>query len=321
MDNSRNVDLEITESLPLLRIDTYLSKEFPGISRAIIQRLIRQENVLVNQTVVKPNYRPHKGDKISIYFPEPVPAEPVPNNIPLDILFEDSDLVVVNKAAGMVVHPGAGHDNNTLVNALLHHCGTDLSGIGGVARPGIVHRLDKDTSGCIVMAKNDTAHAGLSSQFADRTTFKTYRLIACGVVPGKSGRIDVSIGRHPTHRKRMATEGKSDRQALTEYLIHSKSKHVTYLSSRIYTGRTHQIRVHFKHLGYPLVGDLVYGKRKNQVLKEMTNYSAPRQLLHSYKLGFTHPVSSERLYFQAALPQDFENALKLLFKDQQIEQE
>jgi len=228
-------------------------------------------------------------------------------------LFEDKSLLVVNKPAGLVVHPAAGHEEHTLVNALLFHCKGSLSGIGGVARPGIVHRLDKETSGCLVVAKNDETHIALSEQFANRVVKKVYHAIVCGEVPREAGEIHAAIARHPTHRKRMAVQDDSDgRAAHTSYRVLEKLNHATLVEAQIHTGRTHQIRVHFQHLGHPVVGDDTYGSTKNKRLKELANYAAPRVLLHAKELSFIHPRTQKTLKFSAPLPDDFKQALKLL---------
>jgi 23S rRNA pseudouridine1911/1915/1917 synthase len=278
-----------------------------------MQRLIEQGHIRVNGQTVKPTHKPRAGETIVITFPEARPAEAQAEDIPLDILFEDESLLVVNKPAGLVVHPAAGHEEHTLVNALLHHCQGSLSGIGGVARPGIVHRLDKETSGCLVVAKNDSTHIALSEQFAKRVVKKVYHAIVCGEVPREAGEIHAAIARHPTHRKRMAAHDDRDgRAAHTSYRVLEKLKCATYIEVQIHTGRTHQIRVHFQHLGHPVVGDDTYGAQKNKRLKELANYAAPRVLLHAKELSFVHPRTQKPLKFSAPLPDDFKQALKLL---------
>ncbi len=232
--------------------------------------------------------------------------------MPLDILYEDKDLLVVNKPAGLVVHPAAGHREHTLVNALLHHCGGQLSGIGGVARPGIVHRLDKDTSGCLVAAKNDAAHLHLCAQFAGRNVGKIYQALACGRMPRLSGRIEARIARDPAHRQRMAVSGGKGREASTSYRVRERWTEATWVEVELHTGRTHQIRVHLRHLGFPVAGDQVYGRRATARLRETTGYSAPRPLLHAGQLTLTHPRNGRRMTFQAPLPEDFKMALDFL---------
>ncbi len=310
---TRTENFTVEESLPAERLDIFLRSKFPAVSRGAMQRLIEQGHIRVNGKTVKPTHSPHAGEKIEIHFPEPKPAEAQPEEIPLDILFEDKSLLVVNKPAGLVVHPAAGHEEHTLVNALLHHCQGSLSGIGGVARPGIVHRLDKETSGCLVVAKNDETHIALSEQFANRVVKKVYHAIVCGEVPRDAGEIHAAIARHPTHRKRMAVQDDSDgRAAHTSYRVLEKLKCATYVEVQIHTGRTHQIRVHFQHLGHPVVGDDTYGSTKNKRLKELANYAAPRVLLHAKELSFVHPRTQKPLKFSAPLPDDFKLALKLL---------
>jgi len=311
--NSRTENFTVEQSLPSERLDIFLRAKFPAVSRGAMQRLIEQGHIRVDGKTVKPTHAPRAGEKIEIHFPEPKPAAAQPEEIPLDILFEDKSLLVVNKPAGLVVHPAAGHEEHTLVNALLHHCKGSLSGIGGVARPGIVHRLDKETSGCLVVAKNDETHIALSEQFANRVVKKVYHAIVCGEVSRDAGEIHAAIARHPTHRKRMAVHDDSDgRAAHTSYRVLEKLKCATYVEVQIHTGRTHQIRVHFQHLGHPVVGDETYGSTKNKRLKELANYAAPRVLLHAKKLSFVHPRTQKPLKFSAPLPDDFKLALKLL---------
>ena len=310
---TRTENFTVEESLPAERLDIFLRSKFPAVSRGAMQRLIEQGHIRVNGKTVKPTHSPHAGEKIEIHFPEPKPATAQPEEIPLDVLFEDKSLLVVNKPAGLVVHPAAGHEEHTLVNALLHHCQGSLSGIGGVARPGIVHRLDKETSGCLVVAKNDETHIALSEQFANRIVKKVYHAIVCGEVPRDAGEIHAAIARHPTHRKRMAVQDDSDgRAAHTSYRVLEKLKCATYVEVQIHTGRTHQIRVHFQHLGHPVVGDDTYGSTKNKRLKELANYAAPRVLLHAKNLNFIHPRTQKPLKVSAPLPDDFKLALKLL---------
>ena len=303
----------VEQSLPSERLDIFLRQKFPAASRGALQRLIEQGHIRVNDRVVKPTHAPHAGDKIEVHWPEARPAEAQPEDIPLDILFEDKSLLVVNKPAGLVVHPAAGHEEHTLVNALLHHCRGSLSGIGGVARPGIVHRLDKETSGCLVVAKNDETHLALSEQFASRQVRKIYHAIICGEPVHESGEIHAAIARHPSHRKRMvAHDDDSGRAAHTSYHVLEQLNSATLVAAQIHTGRTHQVRVHFQFLGHPLVGDETYGARQNVRLKELTNYAAPRVMLHARELSFIHPRTKKTVSFEAPLPKDFRQALKLL---------
>ena len=297
------------QSLPLQRLDTFLRAQFPALSRAAIQRLLAEGRIQVNGRHAKPAHHPRAGESISVRWPEARPALARPEQMPLDILHEDEDLLVLNKPAGLVVHPAAGHPDHTLVNALLHHCAGRLSGIGGVARPGIVHRLDKDTSGCLVVAKNDAAHLSLSEQFSRRQVLKIYQAIVCGRMPRAAGEIIASLARHPAERKRMAVAPAGGRPARTSYRVLEQAADVAWVQLRLHTGRTHQIRVHLKHLGCPVLGDLVYGKRQNLRLKEAAGYVAPRQLLHAAKLALLHPRTRRRMTFEAPLPSDFAGAL------------
>jgi 23S rRNA pseudouridine1911/1915/1917 synthase len=220
---------------------------------------------------------------------------------------------VLNKPAGLVVHPAAGHEEHTLVNALLHHCAGQLSGIGGVARPGIVHRLDKETSGCMVVAKNDETHLALSTQFAGRQVEKIYHAIVCGVLAREEGNIRAAIARHPSHRKRMAVRDQENaRAAHTSYRVLERLQEATFVEALLHTGRTHQIRVHFQFLGHPLVGDDTYGQRQNRRLSELTRYVAPRVMLHAHTLAFTHPRIGKKMKFTSPQPEDVEDALRYL---------
>lgn len=312
--SSRTELITVEVSRPTERLDIYLRSQFPAVSRGTIQRLIEEGHIKVNGQPVKPTHHPRAGEQIEVYWPEARPAEAQPEEIPLDILFEDKDLLVLNKPPGLVVHPAAGHEEHTLVNALLHHCAGELSGIGGVARPGIVHRLDKETSGCLVVAKNDAAHLALAEQFAGRTLEKIYQAIVCGEVLRSSGEIRAAIARHPTHRKRMTVTDGSGREAWTTYRVLEPLRAATWMEAGLHTGRTHQIRVHFQHLGHPVVGDATYGSRQNKRLTELTGYTAPRQMLHARKLTFLHPCKKKELALEAPLPEDFEAALSALKK-------
>lgn len=295
------------------RLDTYLRSRLPAVSRGTLQRLIESGAIRVNGQQAKVTQTPRLGDRIDVVWPAPVASEAKPEAIPLDVLFEDEDVLVINKPAGLVVHPAVGHAEGTLVNALLHHCAGSLSGIGGVARPGIVHRLDKDTSGCLVVARHDAAHVGLSTQFAERTLEKTYLALVCGDWAVDAGEIRAAIARHPSHRKRMAvTEGTGGRDAWTSFRVEERLRGAVRVSATLHTGRTHQIRVHFQHVGHPLVGDDTYGKRANVRLEEETGFRAARQMLHAWRLTFTHPTQGKRLEFEAPIPPDFEAAVAAL---------
>jgi 23S rRNA pseudouridine1911/1915/1917 synthase len=303
----------IEQSLPGGRLDIYLRDRYPAASRGILQRLIEEGHIRVNGQEVKPTHAPRAGEEVEVHWPEARPAGAMPEEIPLTVLYEDASLLVINKPPGLVVHPAAGHEDHTLVNALLHHCGDSLSGIGGVARPGIVHRLDKETSGCLVVAKNDETHVGLARQFEARTVEKFYDAIVLGEVEREVGEIRASIARHPTHRKRMAVrEDEASRFAHTSYRVLERLVHATHVEAAIHTGRTHQIRVHFQFIGHPLLGDPTYGGKANKRFTESTGYEAPRVLLHARSLSFVHPATGEKLKFTAPLPEDFESALKFL---------
>ncbi|NQU16767.1 MAG: RluA family pseudouridine synthase [Candidatus Saganbacteria bacterium] len=291
------MEFSIIEQEKGLRLDQFLVSK-ADLTRSRIKNLIESGNILVNNKLSKPGYKIRPEDNISVSIPEPQKMTLKPEEIPLCILYEDRDIVVINKARGLTVHPGAGRHSGTLVNALLHHC-KDLSGIGGVERPGIVHRLDKDTSGVLVVAKNDKAHQNLSKQFKNREVEKTYLALVEGKVKKDVGTICERIGRHTVNRKKMAVvtvEGKMSREAVTHYKVLKRLERRTLLELKIETGRTHQIRVHLKYIGYPVVGDPLYGKGK-------------AQLLHAYKIKFTHPVTGKEMEFEAALPKDM---LKLI---------
>jgi 23S rRNA pseudouridine1911/1915/1917 synthase len=307
--NSRT-EIIVEQSLPLERLDAFLRTQFPGVSRGAIQRLLAEGHIRVNGRPAKPSHHPRAGEVVVACWPPAQPPQAQPEDIPLDILYEDDDLLALNKPPGLVVHPAAGHATHTLVNALLHHCAGHLSGIGGVARPGIVHRLDKETSGCLVVAKNDAAHLLLSAQFAAREVEKTYEAIICGQWPGPGGEIDIPISRHRLDRKRMAAG--AGRPARTTFRVLEWLRGATRVEVDLHTGRTHQIRVHFQHLGFPVAGDLLYGRRHNARLRETTGCAAPRQMLHARKLALTHPRTGRRLAFEAPLPADFTAMLQLL---------
>jgi 23S rRNA pseudouridine1911/1915/1917 synthase len=311
MSAARTEVFTIEKTLPSERLDTYLRGKFPAVSRGAIQRLIDDGHVRVNSRKIKPTHTPRAGEQVEVHWPEARPAEAQPEEMALDILYEDAALLVLNKPPGLVVHPAAGHEHHTLVNALLHHCAGELSGIGGVARPGIVHRLDKDTSGCLVVAKTDETHLALSAQFATRKVEKIYHAIVCGEIPRERGEVRASIARHPSHRKRMAVQ-EAGREARTTYRVQERLKAATLVEAVLHTGRTHQIRVHFQFLGFPVVGDKTYGNRQNDRLTELTDYTAPRQMLHAFQLGFIHPRSGKKISLEAPLPSDFLDALAAL---------
>ncbi|MEA3207185.1 MAG: rRNA synthase [Chthoniobacter sp.] len=277
------------------RLDHFLAAHVVAFSRARLQDLIREGHVTLNGGASKPGAKLRPGDLVVLVEPPPVPIGTRAEAIALDVLFEDDDLIVLNKPAGMVVHPAAGNWEGTVVNALLHHCPA-LSGIGGEQRPGIVHRLDKETSGCLVAAKNDAAHQSLARQFAGREVTKIYLALVAGQLAAARGTIEASIARHPVHRKKMTVVATGrGRAATTDYRVLRPVAGGTLVECTLHSGRTHQIRVHLKHLGHPVLGDEVYGRR--------AGFS--RQMLHAWKLGFTHPRRGERMNFQAPVPPDF----------------
>lgn len=281
------------------RLDRSLAQTLPAFSRARLQTLIRDGFVTVNGKPARPRETLRTGDIVEVREPEIEKSDAQPERIPLDVLFEDDDLLVLNKPAGLVMHPGAGHQQHTLVNALLAHC-KNLSGIGGKERPGIVHRLDKETSGALVIAKNDTTHRDLSKQFAARTMGKIYLALVAGTPRKKAGVIDKAIERHPIHRQRMSIARRQGRSAKTEYRVLSSNGDVSLVECTLHTGRTHQIRVHLHDLGHPVLGDKLYGG------KRAGNFG--RQLLHAWKLTFHHPRSGEQMTFEAPIPSDFSEA-------------
>ena len=299
----------IDETLISERLDRYLTTKLPHISRGGIQRLIREGCILVDGKPAKPTQHPAAGQTVQITWPVPREIEAKPENIPIGVLYEDDDLIVVNKPANMPTHPGHGHENGTLVNALLHHCADRLSGSGGVVRPGIVHRRDRDTTGCRVAAKNDAAHIGLAAQFKERGVAKRYHAIVCGRLANEAGEIDAPIARHPVQRKLMTVQPGASRDARTGWRVIERLANCTLVEATLHTGRTHQIRVHFKHIGFPLAGDALYGKKATAQLASDTGVRADRQMLHAQSLAFTHPRSGERLTFEAAWPSDFEQVL------------
>ena len=288
-----------------LRVDRFLARELREYSRSRIQQLIRAGFVRLNGATTRPRQLVRGDDEIEVTEPPPEKIETQPEPMPLDILFEDDDLIVINKPAGLVVHPGAGHRDHTLVNALLSHCPT-LSGIGGKERPGIVHRLDKDTSGCLVVAKNDATHWDLSRQFAERTVEKIYLALVAGKLRKQTGVIEEKIGRHPVQRKRMSVASPRGRAARTEYCVVRTGDRASLIECRLHSGRTHQVRVHLHHVGHPVLGDKVYG---SHLAKDF-----PRQMLHARRLGFRHPRTGEWKVFEAPLPDDFATAVKLVIE-------
>ena len=295
------IQIVVPKEAARLRLDQFLARKLPTFSRSRLQQLIREEFVMLNDASARPRDLVHGGDRIELREPPLEKIDNRPEAIPLEILDEDEDLIVIDKPAGMVVHPGAGHQEHTLVNALLHHC-TALSGIGGKERPGIVHRLDKETSGCLVVAKNDEAHRKLAAQFAARTVEKIYLALVAGKLRKPAGVVQEKIGRHPIHRQKMAATSERGREAKTEYRVLRFSDHGSLIECKLHTGRTHQVRVHLRHLGHPVLGDKIYGGKSG----------FPRQMLHAWKLGFEHPRTGEWKSFKAPLPGDFETVAKSL---------
>jgi 23S rRNA pseudouridine1911/1915/1917 synthase len=303
------IEFVVTEDDAKLRLDQLLARRLPEYSRSRLQQLIRGGFVRLNKEPTRPSHLVRGGDQIELVKPPLEKIELQPEPIPLDVIFEDNDLIVINKPAGLVVHPGAGHREHTLVNALLGHCAT-LSGIGGRERPGIVHRLDKETSGCLAVAKNDMTHRELSRQFAARTVEKVYLALVAGKLRRPVGVIEKQIGRHPIHRQRMSATALRGRAAKTEYRVIRSSDQASLVECRLHSGRTHQIRVHLHHLGHAVLGDKVYAQR---LAKDF-----PRQMLHAWKLGFQHPRTAEWKNFEARLPDDFATAINRTIESQEI---
>lgn len=306
MDNYKFI---IDEEEHEQRLDLFIAENIEKLSRTYIQKLITEGFVTVNGKDAKANYRLKSGDLIEATIPEPVPLVIEPEDIPLEIVYEDNDILVVNKPVNMVVHPAAGNYSGTLVNALLYHC-QDLSGINGKLRPGIVHRIDKDTSGLLVVAKNDLSHQNLAAQLKEHSVDRAYLALVHGIVTEPGGIIEAPIGRHPTERKRMAVTLKNSKEAITKYIVKERFNNYTFLECRLETGRTHQIRVHLAYLNHPLVGDPLYG------LKKRNNLGFPGQALHAYLIGFNHPRTKERLTFQVDLPNHYRAVLEKLRKEE-----
>ncbi len=297
--------IEITAEESGERIDALLARLVPELTRSAAQRLLEEGLVTLGGVPVKKNRRTEPGEVYAALLPEPELPEPEPQDIPLDIVYEDADVVVVNKPRGMVVHPAPGHPDGTLVNALLWHCGASLSGVGGERRPGIVHRIDKDTSGLIIAAKNDYAHLALSAQLADRSLSRVYEAVARGEFREESGTVDAPIGRHPTERKRMAVTERGSRPAVTHWEVIARYRGWTHIRCRLETGRTHQIRVHMAYIGHPLLGDMVYGAKKPERGLE-------GQCLHARELKFLHPRTGEAIHLSTELPEYFQQVLASL---------
>jgi 23S rRNA pseudouridine1911/1915/1917 synthase len=290
-----------------IRLDVWLSRNLKEYSRTFFQKLIDDNMILVNGNIVKSKYKLSFSDRITVKIPDPVPLEIKGEDIPLDIIFEDMDILVINKPKGMVVHPAPGNPSHTLVNAVLNHCRDDLSDINGVIRPGIVHRLDKDTSGLIIVAKNNNAHKRLTSAFKNREVGKIYFALVKGVIKENNGVIDLSISRHPVERKKFAHIPGKGRQAQTSFKVIERFNDVTYVEVTLHTGRTHQIRVHFSHIGHPVLGDPVYSRKSEE-------FGLDGQALHAGFLSFKHPVSGHIMNFEAPLPNYFKELLEKIKK-------
>ena len=297
--------LVIQEEQSGKRLDVVVSALFPELTRAHAQKLIKEGLVSINDKPRKASYTVVAGERLSLALPAPAELEILPENIQLDILYEDSDVILVNKPKGMVVHPAAGHTSGTLVNALLYHCKDSLSGINGILRPGIVHRIDKDTTGVIIACKNDRAHQCIAAQLKEHSITRRYLALAQGVMREEEGTVDAPLGRDPEQRKRMKSGITNGKHAVTHYRVLERFSSASYLSCRLETGRTHQIRVHLASLGHPLLGDTVYGSTKNP-------YHLEGQCLHAAVLGFRHPADGRYMEFTAPLPEYFEALLQKL---------
>lgn len=302
-------EFEVSEEYAGERLDKYLTQIYADQSRSFFQKLIRSGNVSVgDQTAAKTGRTLDAGDIVRIDIPEAQSLDIRPENIPLDILYEDQDVLIVNKPKGMVVHPSAGHYSGTLVNAVMYYCADTLSGINGEIRPGIVHRIDKDTTGSLIVCKNDTAHINIAEQIRKHSVTRIYRGIVCGVLKEDEGTVSGAIGRHPTQRKKMAVNPKNGKPAVTHYRTLKRFQKYTYVQFQLETGRTHQIRVHMSHLGHPLLGDELYGGTAK-------NYDVPGlcgQTLHAMTIGFVHPSRGEYIEFSAPLPEYFSDLLTTL---------
>ncbi len=298
--------LRASEESKNQRLDAFLASSLDGLTRSQATRLIESGEVAVNGRAVSKSYKLAGGEDIAVTLPEPEPVEAVPQDIPLDVVYEDADVIVVNKPSGMVVHPAPGHPDGTLVNALLYHCAGTLSGIGGALRPGIVHRIDRDTSGLIIAAKNDAAHQYLSAQLADHTLARTYECIVVGALREDRGTVDAPIARHPTDRKRMAVVA-GGREAVTHWEVIARYPGYTHVRCRLETGRTHQIRVHMAYIGHPILGDTVYGAKK-----EVPGLTG--QCLHAVGLRFLHPRTHEVMELSCPLPDEFTRMLQKIRK-------
>lgn len=300
------IRLRASEESKNQRLDAFLASSLDGLTRSQATRLIESGEVAVNGRAVSKSYKLAGGEDVAVTLPEPEPVEAVPQDIPLDVVYEDADVIVVNKPSGMVVHPAPGHPDGTLINALLYHCAGTLSGIGGALRPGIVHRIDRDTSGLIIAAKNDAAHQYLSAQLADHTLARTYECIVVGALREDRGTVNAPIARHPTDRKRMAVVA-GGREAVTHWEVIARYPGYTHVRCRLETGRTHQIRVHMAYIGHPILGDTVYGAKK-----EVPGLTG--QCLHAVGLRFLHPRTHEVMELSCPLPEEFTRMLQKIRK-------
>lgn len=302
---SEPVELVLSEREEGIRLDKVLAERLPDLTRTAIQRLLEEELVLINGKPAAKNRKGRAGDSVAVRIPDPEPLCLQAENVPLDVVYEDDDLLVVNKPQGMVVHPAPGNYQGTLVNALLAHCGTSLSGINGVIRPGIVHRIDKDTSGLLMVAKNDFAHQGLARQIKEHSFRREYEAVVVGRMKQESGVVNAPIGRHPIDRKKMAVTEKNSKEAVTYFRVIAEYPGYTHIRLRLETGRTHQIRVHMAYLGHPVAGDPVYGLRKPDL-------GLKGQCLHARLIGFVHPRDGRYLEFESPLPDYFTRLLTKL---------
>ncbi len=298
-------ELHLTAAHSGERIDRFLSTDLEDLSRSYIQKLLKEGAVLVNGKAVKTSYKLNAGDEILVRIPDPEPMDILPEDIPLDILYEDEDILVINKPKGMVVHPSPGHYSHTLVNAVLYHCGGRLSGINGVLRPGIVHRIDMDTTGSLLICKNDHAHQILADELKAHHITRRYHAVVHGNLKDDAGTVNAPIGRHPVDRKKMSTKAPNGRSAVTHYRVLERFGNYTYIECELETGRTHQIRVHMSSIGHPILGDAVYGPAK-------CPFKLEGQTLHAKILGIVHPVTGKYMEFDAPLPEYFETLLKRL---------
>lgn len=301
------LEFNVTSKDGQIRIDKYLADNCADLSRSYVQKLLKDGAVSVNDKKVKANYKTNINDNITLTLPDPEVLDIVPENIPLDILYEDEYVLVVNKPKNMVVHPSAGHMSGTLVNAVMAHCGDNLSGINGVMRPGIVHRIDRDTTGALLICKDDVVHRDLAEQLKEHSIKRRYIAIVQGNIKEDEGVVNAPIGRHPVERKKMAINHKNGKEAITHYKVLERFGQATYIECRLETGRTHQIRVHMASLGHPLLGDTVYGSSKNP-------YHLEGQALHAMILGFVHPITKEYIECVAPIPEYFSNLLSKLRK-------